>query len=116
MKGGYVMEQKKSSFPVINCLVSLGLAAFVAWRTYIIFTGSYKLLSYILFAFSFDLIAGIQVLLLALSMGKRDRNPELNYKPLIGFNVFMLVLYGLYLIAFHIVLAIVVLKTIGILN
>lgn len=116
MKGGYVMEQKKSSFPVINCLVSLALAAFVAWRTYIIFTGDYKLLSYILFALSFDFIAGVQVLLLALSMGKRDRNPELNYKPLIGFNIFMLVLYGIYLVVFHIVLVIQILKFINILN
>ncbi|MBQ8412885.1 MAG: hypothetical protein IJX12_04660 [Lachnospiraceae bacterium] len=110
------MYQKKSSFPVINCLVSLALVAFVAWRTYIIFTGSYKLLSYILFAFSFDLIAGIQVLLLALSIGKRDKNPELNYKPLINFNIFMLVLYGIYLVAFHVVLVITVLKVIGVLG
>ena len=110
------MYQKKDSFPTINYIVSLLLAAWVAWRTYIIFTGSYKVLSYILFAFSFDLIAGIQVLLLALSMGKRDKNPDINYGPTVGFNIFMLVLYGIYLVVFHIVLVVVVLKAIGIIN
>ncbi len=98
------MYKRTSPFPTINYLISLLLVAWVAWRTYHIFTGTYKVLSYILFACSFDLIAGIQVLLLALSMGKSDRNPDIDYGHTVIFNKIMLVLFVIYLVVFHVVL------------
>lgn len=108
------MYTKKSSFPFINVIVSLSLLAWVSWKTYNVFLGSYKLATYVLFTLSFDFICGVLVLLLALSIGKSDREPERNYKPLIGFNVFMLAAYGIFLIAFHVVLVIKILKWVGI--
>lgn len=108
------MYEKKSIFPVINIIISFLMTVWAAWKTYSVFYGSYKLVTYILFAFSFDVIGGVLVLLFALSIGKRDKNPELNYKPLIGFNIFMLAAYGIFLIAFHLILVIKILKFMGI--
>ena len=107
------MENKRTSFPAINIIVSMLLVAYVAWRTYMVFMGDYKILAYILFALSFDLIAGIQVLLVALSMGKRDKYPEQNLSPLVVYNIFLLVLFGLFLLVFHIVLVIKILHFFG---
>lgn len=95
------MEQK-NSFPIINYIVSLLGLALMGYLSYMMITSSwgfiYKMLIWILF----DGIVSLQVLLLALSMGKRDKNPHMDFKPVIGFNIFMLVIYGIGFVAYHV--------------
>lgn len=95
------MEQK-NSFPAINYIVSflgLGLMGYLSYMTIFSTWGLiYKIILWILF----DGIVSLQVLLLALSIGKRDKNPHLNFKPVIRFNIFMLVLYGIGFVAYHV--------------
>ena len=99
--GGKNME-RKNSFPMINYIVSLlglGLMGYLSYMMVMSFWGFiYKILIWILF----DGIVSLQVLLLALSMGKRDKNPELDYQPVVNFNIFMLVLYGIGFVAYHV--------------
>ncbi len=100
------MYEKKSSFPVINYIVSFAGAALLTYLTYEAVTSMWLwgFLVKLLLWFLFDGIVGIQVLLLALSMGKRDRNPELNYEGMILFNKIMLVIYAIYYVVFNIYL------------
>lgn len=94
--------ERKNSFPMINYIVSLlglGLMGYLSYMMVMSFWGFiYKILIWILF----DGIVSLQVLLLALSMGKRDKNPELDYQPVVNFNIFMLVLYGIGFVAYHV--------------
>lgn len=94
--------ERKNSFPMINYIVSLlglGLMGYLSYMMVMSFWGFiYKIIIWILF----DGIVSLQVLLLALSMGKRDKNPELDYQPVVNFNIFMLVLYGIGFVAYHV--------------
>ncbi len=103
------MEQK-NSFPIINYIVSLLGLGLMGYLSYMMIMSAwgfiYKMLIWILF----DGIVSLQVLLLALSMGKRDKNPHLDYKPVIGFNIFMLVIYGIGFIAYHVYFIMVIVE------
>ncbi|MBE5934027.1 MAG: hypothetical protein E7263_11475 [Lachnospiraceae bacterium] len=94
--------EEKNRFAIVNYIVSLlgvGLMAYLSFMMVTSFWGFiYKILIWILF----DGIVSLQVLMLALSMGKRDKNPYIDYKPLINFNIFMLVIYGIGFVVYHV--------------
>ncbi len=100
------MYEKKSSFPIINYIVSFAGAGLLTYLTYEAVTSMWlwgfliKLFMWLLF----DGIVSVQVLLLALSMGKNEKNPALNYEGIILFNKVMLVIYAIYYVVFNIYL------------
>lgn len=105
------MEQK-NSFPVINYIVSILGLAIMGYLSYMMVTSQWGFIYKVLIWILFDGIVSLQVLLLALSMGKRDRNPQLKFKPVIGFNIFMLVLYGIGFVAYHVYFIMLIVKII----
>lgn len=96
------MEQKDRSFPAVNYIVSLLVLAGMAYLSYMMLTSDWGFIYKLLILFLFDGVVGLQVLFLALSMGKRDKNPYMDFKPVIAFNIVMLVIYGLGFIAYHV--------------
>ena len=96
------MEQKDRNYPVVNYIVSLLVLAGMGYLSYMMVTSQWGFIYKVLIWILFDGIVSLQVLMLALSMGKRDKNPHIDYKPLIGFNIFMLVLYGIGFVAYHV--------------
>ncbi|MBE5944845.1 MAG: hypothetical protein E7258_08005 [Lachnospiraceae bacterium] len=98
------MYTKKSSFPAINYTVTLGMLAWMIYRGYMILNGTYGVLRYLLFMLSIDTFFGIQVLLLALSIGKTDQNKDVDYGGVIPFNKIMLGVYVLYVIVLHVII------------
>lgn len=103
------MEQK-NTFPTINYIVSILGLALMGFLSYMMITSSWGFIYKIIIWILFDGIVSLQVLLLALSMGKRDKNPHLNFKPVISFNIFMLVLYGIGFVAYHVYFIMLVVK------
>ncbi len=105
MQNNYVQQppvQQSNSYPIINYIVSIAGLVLMGYLSYMMITSTWGFIYKILIWILFDGIVSLQVLMLALSIGKRDKNPHLNYKPVIGFNIFMLVLYGLGFIAYHV--------------
>lgn len=100
--GYYSYAQKDGSFPMVNLVVSVAGLAFMAFLFYMMVTSSWGFLYKVLIWILFDGIVSLQVLMLALAMGKRDKNPGMDFKPAIRFNIFMLVLYGIGFIAYHV--------------
>jgi len=100
--GYYSYAQKDNSFPMVNLIVSVAGLAFMAFLFYMMVTSSWGFLYKVLIWILFDGIVSLQVLMLALAMGKRDKNPGMDFKPAIRFNIFMLVLYGIGFIAYHV--------------
>lgn len=104
------MEEKRR-FTIINILVSflgLGVMGYLFYMS--VFHGG--LLYSLLLLLLFDGVVSLQVLMLALSMGKRDKNPYIDYKPLINFNIVMLVLYGIGFVIYHIRFIMLVVKVV----
>lgn len=97
-----VIMKQKSSFPLVNVIVSFLGLALMAYLAYMTYTSEWALIFKLLLWLLFDGIVSLQVLLLALSIGKRDKNPHIDYSAIIGFNIFMLVLYGIGFIAYHV--------------
>ncbi len=96
------MEQKDRNYPVVNYIVSLLVLAGMGYLSYMAITSDWGFVFKLILLFIFDGVVSLQVMFLALSMGKRDKNPDLNFKPVIGFNIFMLVVYALGFIAYHV--------------
>ena len=95
------MEQK-NSFPTINYIVSIAGLALMGFLSFMMLTSSWGFIYKIIIWILFDGIVSLQVLMLALSMGKRDKNPYFNYQPVINFNICMLVIYGIGFVAYHV--------------
>ena len=108
------MYKKTSSFPIINYLITFIMLAWMIYSGYMIVNGSYAILRYILFVLSLDTFFGVQVLLLALSMGKSDKNPDINYGPVVPFNKIMLGVYAIYIVVFHVILVLKIMEKLGI--
>lgn len=94
--------EEKQKFSVVNAFVSILGLAFMGYLFYMMIASEWGFIFKILLWLLFDGIVSLQVLMLALSIGKRDRNPHVDYKPLINFNIFMLVLYGIGFVAYHV--------------
>ena len=77
-------------------------STFMAFLFYMMVTSNWGFLYKVLIWILFDGVVSLQVLMLALAMGKRDKNPGMDFKPAIRFNIFMLVLYGIGFIAYHV--------------
>lgn len=94
--------EERSTFSTVNYIVSflgLGLMAFLG---YMMVTSPWGLIFKILISLLFWGIVALQILFLALSMGKRDKNPGMNYEALIKFNVAMLVVYAIGFVAYNV--------------
>lgn len=100
--------EERNTFPTINYIVSILGLGLMGFLSYMMVTSPWGFLYKLLIWILFDGIVGLQVLLLALSMGKRDRYPHLDFKPAIRFNIFMLVLYGIGFVAYHVYFIMVV--------
>ena len=97
-----VSMEEKNRFSIVNTFVSILGLALMGYLAYMMIASEWGFVYKILLWILFDGIVSLQVLMLALSMGKRDKNPHIDYKPLIGFNIFMLVLYGIGFVAYHV--------------
>ncbi len=104
--------EERNRFSIINVFVSLLGFGFMAYLFYMTIFSQWGLIYQILMLLLFDGIVSLQVLMLALSMGKRDKNPYVDYKPMINFNIFMLVLYGIGFVAYHIRFVVMVIKVV----
>lgn len=104
MQNNYVQTPvgQSNTYPIINYIVSIAGLMLMGYLSYMMITSTWGFIYKILIWILFDGIVSLQVLMLALSIGKRDKNPSLNYKPVIGFNIFMLVLYGIGFVAYHV--------------
>lgn len=102
------MEQKDRNYPIVNYIVSLLVLAGMGYLSYMAITSDWGFVFKLIILLLFDGVVSLQVLCLALSMGKRDKHPELDFKPVIGFNIFMLVIYGLGFIAYHVYFIVIV--------
>jgi len=112
---------KKSVYSYVNYILSLlcmAILGLIAWVTikfcqgelidFALFKifGSYEKLSKGIVLFRilfidgviFCLLTAFQVLLTALSMGRKDKYTELDYGHIVEFNKFVLVLYALYMV------------------
>ncbi|MBE5953264.1 MAG: hypothetical protein E7257_03785 [Lachnospiraceae bacterium] len=94
--------EEKNKFSIVNTFVSILGLALMGYLAYMMIASEWGFIYKILLWILFDGIVSLQVLMLALSMGKRDKNPHIDYKPLISFNIFMLVLYGIGFVAYHV--------------
>lgn len=115
------MGTKKSVYSVVNYILSLlcmAILGFLAWGViqycrgelidFALFEifGSFSELSkgvvllriLMLVGVIFFLLGSLQVLLTALSMGRKDKYTELDYGHIVEFNKFVLVLYALYMV------------------
>ncbi len=97
-----VSMEEKNRFSIVNTFVSILGLALMGFLAYMMIASEWGFVYKILLWILFDGIVSLQVLMLALSMGKRDKNPHIDYKPLISFNIFMLVLYGIGFVAYHV--------------
>lgn len=102
INGYYSYAQKDNSFPTVNLIVSIAGLALMAFLFYMMVTSTWGFIYKVLIWILFDGIVSLQVLMLALAMGKRDKNPGMDFKPVITFNICMLVLYGIGFIAYHV--------------
>ena len=103
------MEERRT-FSVISCIVSFLGLGIMGYLSYMTITSDWGFIFKLLMFILFDGIVSLQVLLLALSIGKRDKNPHLNYQPMITFNICMLVIYGIGFVAYHIYFIMLIVK------
>ena len=95
-------NNNKSVYPKVNytlSLLSIAGLMYLAWK---IICFKWAFATYILMWVVFIPVVGLQVLLLALSMGKQDKYKEPQYDALVPFNKIVLVIYLIYIILLHI--------------
>ena len=94
--------EERSRFSTANYIVPFLGLALMAYLGYMMVTSPWGLIYKILISLLFWGIVALQILFLALSMGKRDRNPGLNYEAMIKFNAIMLVIYAIGFVAYNV--------------